>query len=176
MTDLNKSISGICWSGWMQILHKRFLCSPTPILNEAVLHAIFLSTSSPLASESQALQEQSSYVLRLPGMAARSTVTWPLKANDWVDHSNLWTSLRTDYCLCCVIIYLPYSLSYVDRVQLRWLFLNQLAQPMEQMGKEREKNFFFTYILGSNSSLFYSYTSSECWGFLYFFSGRHVRK
>lgn len=54
---------------------------PTPILNEPVLHAIFLSTSSPLTSESQALQEQSSYVQLLPAVAACSTVTWPLKAN-----------------------------------------------------------------------------------------------
>lgn len=112
---------------------------PTPILNEPVLHAIFLSTSLPLASESQALQEQSSYVLRLPGTAACSTVTWPLKANYWGIPPTCGLVLRTDYCLCCIIIYLPYSLSPVDRVQLRWLFLNQLAQRMEQMGKERER-------------------------------------
>lgn len=112
---------------------------PTPILNEPILHAIFLPTSSPLASESQALQEQSSYVLRLPGTAACSTVTWSLKANHWGTSPTCGLVLRTGYCLCCIIIYLPYSLSSVDRVQLRWRFLNQLAQPMEQMGKEREK-------------------------------------
>lgn len=36
------------------------------VFNESVLRAIVLSTSSPFASESQALQEQSSYVLHLP--------------------------------------------------------------------------------------------------------------
>lgn len=36
------------------------------VFNESVLRAILLSTSSPFASESQALQEQSGYVLHLP--------------------------------------------------------------------------------------------------------------
>lgn len=60
MTDLNKGISVFAgWGAWK---------------NPAVL----LSTSSPLASESQALQEPSSYVLRLSGTAACPTLTWPL--------------------------------------------------------------------------------------------------
>lgn len=149
---------------------------PTPILNEPVFHAIFLLTSSPLASESQA--EQSSYVLRLPGTTARSTVTCPLKANCWGISPTCGLVLRTDCCLCCIIIYLPYSLSSVDRVQLRWLFLNQLTQPMEQMGKERETPIYsLPQILGSNGSFFFnSCTSSECWGVLYLSSGKHMCK
>lgn len=142
---MNKSILRLAGSD-AQAQAQKIPLFPTPILNEPVLHAIFLPTSSPLASESQALQEQSSYVLRLPGTTACSTVTCPLKANCWAISPTCGLVLRTDYCLCCIIIYLPYSLSSVDRVQLRWLFLNQLTQPMEQMGKERERErhrFFF---------------------------------
>lgn len=80
MTDLNKSFWGLL-VGVHTAIAQKIPLFPTPVLNEAVLHAIFLPTSSPLASESQALQEQSSYVLRLPATATCSTVTWPLKAN-----------------------------------------------------------------------------------------------
>lgn len=80
MIDLHKSFWGLL-VGVHAAIAQKIPLFPTPVLNEPVLHAIFLPTSSPLASESQALQEQSSYVLRLPGTAVCSTVTQPLKAN-----------------------------------------------------------------------------------------------
>lgn len=55
---------------------------PSLTLNCPALRAIFLPNQLyPLASESQASQEQCSYVLRLPATIPCSTVTWPLKAN-----------------------------------------------------------------------------------------------
>lgn len=52
---------------------------------------------------------------------------------------NCWGTCgpKINCCLSYILICLRCSLSSIDRVQLRWLFVNQLIQPMDQMGEDR---------------------------------------
>lgn len=86
ISDPKKSILGLF--GMNAAPGQKIPLFPAPILKEPVLHAIFLLTSSPLASKSQA--EQGSYVPRLPGTTLYSNM--PTEGKLLRDLSNPWTS------------------------------------------------------------------------------------